>query len=483
MNYSIQPPDDVIEASFSTEPDDVSVASIRIEASKGSETIDDLTRIEFRLPLSLTTNAGSVTPQAQRFADWEMNVATDADGWVFVAKPRRSPQGESWVFFLRDVEVSTGAGSTHVKVTEVRGGTAGRPVELPIRKVDPTLRIDYFYVTADPASVSDDLAVPSVADARITSGQSAFLTWATTAATSVSLHGPAIAGMPATGGLLPAGSDDATIKVNPTTTSTYTLVASNASAHAVAQVTITVTGGGPIEATSVAVSTNDNGRDSIKITTDADEALVRLKRPAVSRPNGVYPFIVLETETTLFKPVVIDVRQRTPPPRQGQAPEEANNVLFISYSRQVNPYAGAWLDANYDWQKPSDAAVKRDVQELDGTLEALMQMTPVAFKWKDGATGEVRQFGFVAQEVEGVLPELVGRMPTSDGSEGHRSMAYSPIDAVTVGAIQELKRATDQRLAQIEATIEVLSRAVSDLADRLPRGSSDRPLDTGAGSP
>ena len=95
MDYTIPSPDNVVEASFSDDPDDVSVVSIAIKATpKASESLSDMDAIEFRLGEALTTTPGSVTPQARSFADWEMasSVRPDDDGngvRVFVATPRR----------------------------------------------------------------------------------------------------------------------------------------------------------------------------------------------------------------------------------------------------------------------------------------------------------------------------------------------------------------------------------------------------------
>jgi microcystin-dependent protein len=261
MRYTIQPPDDVIEASYSAAPDDVSVVSIRIKAERSGppvESLDDLRSITFTVPDGLSTNPSSITPQAMNFDEWEMAVE---GGGAFVATPRRweTPDGATspipvlsggpWVFFLRDVEVAVGAGDTALEVAETRtAGVVSKP-DLSIRKVDPKLRIDYFH-----AIDASDTPV----DASIKSGESVTLVWATAGATRVSLFGPAFVEEPTAGGELPVDDHDGRRTVKPTTTTTYTLVATNAisGGHAVAQVTVTVEDrlevAGPLVARSVA---------------------------------------------------------------------------------------------------------------------------------------------------------------------------------------------------------------------------------------
>ena len=54
------------------------------------------------------------------------------------------------------------------------------------------------------------------------------------------------------------------------------------------------------------------------------------------------------------------------------------------------------------------------------------------------------QVGFIAQEMESVIPELVG------GEEGKKGINYSQLTAVLTKAIQELKTELDAAKARIE---------------------------------
>ncbi len=197
MEYNIQAPDNVVEASYSTDPDDVSVVSVRIVATlePATESLGDLKAIEFVVPPELTTNPSSITPQAHSFADWEMQV----QGATFVASPRwpseQSPGGSvnqpsppdgGWVFYLRDVEIVDSPGSAEITVREVRGAQTDEKGRLKLRKIHPSLRIDYFRVIdADGEPL----------DASTRSTEPVTLAWATTSATSVSLWGPSIDGL------------------------------------------------------------------------------------------------------------------------------------------------------------------------------------------------------------------------------------------------------------------------------------------------
>ena len=275
FTYEIAAPTNVVEASASPEPDDVSVVYIRIEAT-ASKNITGNAIKEMRFEIqdlsnsnkgkALTRNLENITPVAKDFGRWTFSVPDDEN--KFIARPVvvtnengtgtsgsgenagiLVKEGETLVFYLYDVEVIDQEGVSQVKVTEVYPNntqeTLGDLVTMRIRKINPNLRIDYFrankYVTtvakADPVTLS----------------------WATTSAETVELWGPdgenmLIAASPvfehmAVGGKpIDTEFKDATIKLNspPRTTSTYTLIAKgNAqdidSPVALQQVTITVT--------------------------------------------------------------------------------------------------------------------------------------------------------------------------------------------------------------------------------------------------
>lgn len=78
---------------------------------------------------------------------------------------------------------------------------------------------------------------------------------------------------------------------------------------------------------------------------------------------------------------------------------------------------------------PSDINLKQDILNIDSSLSKILQLRPVSFKWRD--SGELSQ-GFIAQEVETVLPELVGQNP--GGFKGLYTTRFIPY---IVKALQE----------------------------------------------
>ncbi|HMY72776.1 MAG TPA: tail fiber domain-containing protein, partial [Blastocatellia bacterium] len=99
---------------------------------------------------------------------------------------------------------------------------------------------------------------------------------------------------------------------------------------------------------------------------------------------------------------------------------------------------------------PSDQRYKQNVATLHDALSKLRQLRGVSYDWKQAAYPEMQfaagsQLGFIAQEVEQVLPEAVHK--TADGMYG---MNYSAIIPLLVEAIKEQQQEADKRQQELE---------------------------------
>jgi len=91
----------------------------------------------------------------------------------------------------------------------------------------------------------------------------------------------------------------------------------------------------------------------------------------------------------------------------------------------------------------SDRRWKKDITPLKNSLEKVSKLQGVNYQWdtenyQKMAFGEEKQVGFIAQDVEPVIPELV-----STDSDGYKSISYEKITAVLVEAVKELKAQND----------------------------------------
>lgn len=91
----------------------------------------------------------------------------------------------------------------------------------------------------------------------------------------------------------------------------------------------------------------------------------------------------------------------------------------------------------------SDASLKENVDPLSDCLRKSLSLLPVSYQWKDKAKfGSQTEVGFIAQDMEQVVPEVVGT-----NFDGTKSIDYPKLTAVLAGAIQELKSQFDAYVA------------------------------------
>jgi DNA recombination-dependent growth factor C len=97
----------------------------------------------------------------------------------------------------------------------------------------------------------------------------------------------------------------------------------------------------------------------------------------------------------------------------------------------------------------SDLRHKKNVEPLTAGLKEVELLKPVTFEWKKlsdkGMEGQ--QVGFIAQDVEKVLPAVV---VTADNAEKTKSIKYDEIIPVLTKAIQELKADNDKLRTEFE---------------------------------
>jgi len=92
------------------------------------------------------------------------------------------------------------------------------------------------------------------------------------------------------------------------------------------------------------------------------------------------------------------------------------------------------------WNTFSDRRLKKDITNLpSATFDSVMALRPVSFKWNATDRADI---GFIAQEIETVLPHIV-----STGPDGLKTVDYPRIGVFAVKALQQLND-------RLEATVE-----------------------------
>lgn len=96
----------------------------------------------------------------------------------------------------------------------------------------------------------------------------------------------------------------------------------------------------------------------------------------------------------------------------------------------------------------SDARLKENVRPISGALDLLGQIRGVRYDWcqsyidhqggEDGYFVRRADVGVIAQEVDAVLPEIVG-----ENAQGHKAVRYERLTALLIEAVKELKSEID----------------------------------------
>ena len=118
------------------------------------------------------------------------------------------------------------------------------------------------------------------------------------------------------------------------------------------------------------------------------------------------------------------------------------NTHLYFYNGTNNPYlsgTGAWTDA-------SDENIKKNIEDIDYGLETINTLKPRKFKHK---ADDVEDIGFIAQEVEKVVPEIVPSVGP-DESAG-KGLAYGRLTSILTKAVQELSAKNDALEAKVTA--------------------------------
>jgi hypothetical protein len=111
----------------------------------------------------------------------------------------------------------------------------------------------------------------------------------------------------------------------------------------------------------------------------------------------------------------------------------------------------------------SDARHKKNVQSIDNNaLDRILRLRPVSYEWIDPIDKgmEGKQLGFIAQEVETILPEVV---ITQDDEEKTKGLKSSEIIPVLVKAIQELDAKHEKHVQDLKSENEALKKEIEKL--------------------
>ena len=96
---------------------------------------------------------------------------------------------------------------------------------------------------------------------------------------------------------------------------------------------------------------------------------------------------------------------------------------------------------------PSDKRLKENIKPIESALDKVTKLQGVTFDWKksDSILNIKEDVGFIAQDVQKVIPELV-----REDKDGMLSMRHQGITPILLEAIKELKAEIEKLKKQIK---------------------------------
>lgn len=184
----------------------------------------------------------------------------------------------------------------------------------------------------------------------------------------------------------------------------------------------------------------------------------------------------------------------------GLATSTNNNVIKIgvygdSYNTGFNDWAvysnGPQFSTSSSFWSTSDERLKKDIQEYSGAIETIRQLNTKTYTYRnDGKFATInfaknRQVGFIAQELEKVIPEMVteaplffnkhDKDPNNDVTEKYKAVNYVYLIPVLTQAIKEQQAEIETQQKQIEALMATIAELKSST------GINDKAIDVKEG--
>jgi hypothetical protein len=131
-------------------------------------------------------------------------------------------------------------------------------------------------------------------------------------------------------------------------------------------------------------------------------------------------------------------------------------ALHVIGTTRISTLAGTGTRAVYSTadgdltNTSSDKSLKKSVEPIPYGIEEVLLLNPIRFEWtQPSLLGDQKEIGFIAQEVETVIPEVVGM-----NYDGMKSLDYPKLTAVLCKAIQEQQTLINnltERITALEA--------------------------------
>ena len=134
-----------------------------------------------------------------------------------------------------------------------------------------------------------------------------------------------------------------------------------------------------------------------------------------------------------------------------------NGELGIGKNNPAYPIdlnSGARCTAAGLWVNASDASKKKDIESIPYGMAEVLQMQPKQYTYNIDGSASI---GFIAQEMELIIPEVVS------GEEGEKGIAYGLLSAVIVNGMQELANKNENLTTELQTQKDLVNQLMERL--------------------
>ena len=147
-----------------------------------------------------------------------------------------------------------------------------------------------------------------------------------------------------------------------------------------------------------------------------------------------------------------------------------SGTLSLRNSQSSDDFVGFF--ANNGNYTASDLRLKRDIENMPYGLKEILQMDAKRYHYKSDEAGSKKSIGFIAQEVDKLIPELVLYEEEVD----QYNLNYAGISVLNVRAIQEQQKIIESQKEIIQRQqdeIKIMKEQLSEVISTVASLSAD----------
>ena len=142
--------------------------------------------------------------------------------------------------------------------------------------------------------------------------------------------------------------------------------------------------------------------------------------------------------------------------------DSTSALIFRAHSPSGYASGYAYLTTtSFGLISTSDRRAKKDIAPLGDCLDRVMELRPSSFRYKSAPENTPLNYGFIAQEIETVFPDLVME------KDGMKTLATDCLMAVNTKAIQDLKREKDAEINRLKGENQALAERLAAVESAL----------------